>query len=86
MSHGPYLVGSFGQQFVLLTNRVATLAAAFCNLTMGCTDPVHAADRTKIDAFVKQGRIDLGRGLIGESGCAKMGKNLIPFTFRQGTH
>ena len=51
---------------------------------MGGKDAIHRADGTQIDAFIKQGGIDLGRGVICETGSAQMGKNLIPFTFRQG--
>ena len=64
---GPDLIGRFGQQFGLLVNRVAALAAAFGDLAMGGEDAIHCADRTKVDAFNKQGCIDLGRGLVGET-------------------
>ena len=83
---GPDLVGRLRQQFGLLIDRMTTLAAAFRDLALGCKDAIHRADRTQIDAFIQQGRIDLGRGLIGKSGRAQMGKHLIPFPFRQGPH
>ena len=41
---GPDLLGRFGQQFGLLANRVAALAAAFGGLTMGGKDAIHRAD------------------------------------------
>lgn len=83
---GPHLIGGTGQQFGRLIDRVATLTAALCNLTMGGKDAIHRADGTQIDAFIEQGRINLRRGLVGESGCAQMGKHLTPLTFRQGSH
>ena len=64
---GPELIGALGQQFGLLINRVAGLAAAFCDLTLGGEDAIHRADPTKVDAFIKQGCIDLGRCLVGET-------------------
>ena len=80
------MIGPFGQQFRLLVDRVATLAAAFDDLALTCKDAIHRADRTQIDAFIQQGRIDLGRGLVFEPGRAQMGKHLILFSFRQGPH
>ena len=78
------MIGPLGQQFGLLIDRMATLTAALCNLTMGGKDAIHRPDGAQIDAFIKQGGIDLGRGLIRETGCAQMGKHLIPFTCPQG--
>jgi hypothetical protein len=78
------LIGALGQQFRLLVDRVATLTAALRNLTMSGKDAIHRSDRAQIDAFIEQGGIDFGRGLIREAGCAQMSKHLIPFTFRQG--
>ena len=43
---GPDLIGGFGQQFGLLINRMAALAAAFGDLTMGGEDAIHRADPT----------------------------------------
>ena len=80
----PHLVGSLGQQFGLLIDRVTPLSAAFDDLAMGGKDAIHRSDRAQIDAFIEQGGIDFGRGLIREAGCAQMSKHLIPFTFRQG--
>jgi len=59
---GPDLIGRFCQQFGLLINRVAALAASFGNLAMGGEGPVHRADPAKIAAFIEQGCVDLGRG------------------------
>ena len=78
----PHLVGPLGQQFGLLIDRMATLAAAFRNLTMGGKDAIHRADGAQIDAFIEQGGIDFGRGLIREAGRAQLGKHLTPLTFR----
>jgi hypothetical protein len=55
---------------------MATLAATLRNLTMGGEDAMHRADRAQIDAFIQQGGIDLGRGLIREAGRAQVGKHL----------
>ena len=82
----PHLVGSLGQQFGLLIDRVTPLSAAFDDLALGCKDAIHRANRTKIDALIEQGGIDLGRGLVAEAGCLQMGKHLISFNFRQSTH
>ena len=81
---GPHLIWPFGQELGLLIDRVATLAAAFDDLALTCKDAIHRADRTQIDAFIEQGGVDLGRGLIREAGCAQMGKHLISLIFRQG--
>lgn len=74
----------FGQQFGLLIDRVAALAAALRNLTLRGKDPIHRADRTEVDAFVQQGGEDLSGCLIGEAGCAQMGKYLMALDFGQG--
>jgi hypothetical protein len=84
MSQDHTWLGPFGQKLGLLIDRVATQPAAFCNLAMGGKDAIHRADRTQIDAFIKQGGIDLSWGLIRKAGCAQMGKHLIPFTCPQG--
>jgi hypothetical protein len=63
---------------------VATLTAALCDLAMGGKDAIHRSDRTPIHAFIEQGGIDLGRGLVGEAGSANFRKKMIPFTFRTG--
>jgi len=67
------LIGPFGQQLGLLIDRMATLAAALRNLAMGGKDAIHRADGAQIDAFIKQGGIDLGRVLIREKPWPKMG-------------
>jgi len=41
---GPDLIGRFCQQFGLLVNWMAALAASFGDLAMGGKDPVHRAD------------------------------------------
>jgi len=41
---GPDLIGRFGQQFGLLVNWMAALAASFGDLAMGGEDPIHRAD------------------------------------------
>jgi len=63
---GPDLIGGFGQQFGLLINRMAALAASFGDLAMGGEDPIHRADPTQIDAFIEQRRVDLSRGRYGQ--------------------
>ena len=78
------MIGALGQQFRLVVDRVATLTTTLRNLTMGGKDAIHRSDRAQIDAFIEQGGIDFGRGLICEAGCAQMGKHLIPFTCPQG--
>jgi len=40
----PDLIGSFGQQFGLLINRVTALPTSFGDLAMGGEDPIHRAD------------------------------------------
>ncbi len=70
------------QQFGLLVDRMTALAAALSDLALGGKDAIHRADRAKIDAFIEQGRVDFGRGLIGEAGRTQMGKRLIAFAFR----
>ena len=52
--------------FGLLINRMAALAAAFGDLTMGGEDAIHCADPTKVDAFIAQRRIDFGGCLVGK--------------------
>ena len=81
---GPDLIGGLGQRFGPLADRLATLAAAFHDLGMGCKDPMHAADRTQTDACIAQGGMDPGRGPVGKAGGPQMSKHLIPLTFRQG--
>ena len=51
----------------LLVSRMAALAAAFCDLALGGEDAIHRADPTKVDAFIKQGCIDFGGCLVGET-------------------
>ena len=63
---------------------MAALAAAFRNLAMGGEDPIHRADPAKIAAFIAQGRVDLGRGLVGEARGPQFSKHLIAFAFRPG--
>jgi len=64
------LVGSFGQEFGLLTDGMATLATAFGDLSLSGQYPIHRADPAKAGAFVEQGgKVFCGR-LIGEAGCA----------------
>ena len=82
---GPDLSGRFGQQFGLLINRVAALAAAFCDLALGGKDAIHRADPTKVDAFIGQRRIDFGGCLVGETRGLYLDKHLILFTFKQST-
>jgi len=82
---GPDLVGCLGQQVGFLTDRMAALATAFGNLSLSGQYPIHRTDPAQAGAFVEQGGKDPGQRLIGEAGCAQMGKHLNPFTFRQGT-
>jgi hypothetical protein len=81
---GPHVIGALGQQFRPLVDRVATLTAALCDLAMGGKDAIHRSDLTPIHAFIEQGGIDLGRGLVGEAGSTNFSKHMIPFTFRTG--
>ena len=80
----PDLIGSLGRQFGLLINRKAALTAALGDLTLGGENAIHCADRTRIDAFIKQRLIDFGRGLVGETRGPQLSKHMIAFTFRQG--
>ena len=82
---GPDLIGCLGQQFGLLVNRVAALAAAFGDLALGGEDAIHWADPTQTDAFIEQRRIDFGGCLVSETRGPQLSKHLIPLTFRQRT-
>jgi len=49
---GPDLIGSFGQQFGLLINRVTALPTSFRNLAMGGEDPPHVRDVVRYSTFL----------------------------------
>jgi len=63
---------------------MAALPTTFRDLALGGQYPIHRADQAKMDAFIEQCRVDFGRGLIGKTRGAQMGKNLITLAFRQG--
>ena len=63
---GPNLIGTFGQQLGLSVGGMAKLRATFVNLAVLLEDAVHGADRAAVDAFIKQGGVDLGRCLVSK--------------------
>src|SRR5258708_11833117 len=51
---GPDFVWALRQKFRLLISRMAQLPAALADLAAPVEDPVNGADRTMIDAFIKE--------------------------------
>jgi hypothetical protein len=58
---------SFGRSASSPVDGMAELLAAFADFAVPTEDAVHRADRAIVGAFIKQGRVDLGRRLVGET-------------------
>jgi hypothetical protein len=64
---GPDLVGAGGEQFRLGVFGMSELVATLTNLLGIIENAIHGSSRAVINAFVEQGCVDLGRGLVHES-------------------
>lgn len=80
----PHLVGGGRQEFRFLIDRVTELVPALRDLRLFVEDAVEGSDGTMVSAFIKQGGVHCGRGVVNEPVAMQGGEDRLPLVGRQG--